>query len=488
MIKKIFALLFFVIISFQVHAQISPEENSVLNFRHVGFAPFTSTAPAAYKIQIASGNQGSNDSFQQHIIKTVACKGGRKIIEVPSFGSNYTWRTVTPDGKTTKYGDLHHFTTSYSANTDTAKLHLRITTPVQKNKDALAFIDGCAVLYDMSGKPVWHLPAQFDGQPGYIRDLKATTFGTITFLAGEKAYEVDYNGNILWQAPDNGVVSGAKKEFYHHELTRLPNGNYMILGNEPYDVAVHGTDSTGKAKSMNFLFGTIIEYDKNGNVIWSWKSSKYYRESDLVNYYKSSTPSGVADVHENAFYFDEKTKEIYISFKGISRILKIKYPEGNVLSTYGEIYKPGLTSINGNGLFCGQHACKYSQVGCLFLFNNNGCTKKGMPKIKQFKEMNDPNHTLKKVWEYECSVENNIPVEFPTGGNVMELPDHSLFVCMGSDYSKVFIVTLDKKILWSAVPERWEADKNKWTAMIGYRASMIFDRKTLERLVWGVKK
>lgn len=486
--KKISALLFLVFISLNLYSQIFPAENSALNYRLIGFVAFPAKEHKECQIQIAKGNHIVSDSFNTHIIKTALCRSDRTIIEVPWFGSNYTWRTVTGIGAKANYGELHHFATSYSKNTDTALLRLRVTTQAQKYKSAYSFIDGSAVLYDMKGKPVWHLPARFDGSFGYIRDLKTTSFGTVTFIAGDKAYEVGYNGDVLWEAPDDGAVSGGRREFYHHEFTRLSNGNYMILGNEPYEVPTNSTDSSGKAKNMNFLFGTVIEYDKKGKVVWSWKSSKYYRESDLVNYFNSSNVSGISDVHENAFYFDEKAKEIYLSFKGISRVLKIKYPEGNVLSTYGEIYKPGMTTVNGNGLFCGQHACKYSRVGCLFLFNNNGCTKKGLPKVKQFKEMNDANHTLKKVWEYQCSVENNMPFEFPTGGSVVELPDHSLFVCMGSEYGKVFIVNMDKKVLWSAIPEHWDPDKNKWEAVRGYRASMIIDDKALENLVWAVKK
>ena len=49
------------------------------------------------------------------------------------------------------------------------------------------------------------------------------------------------------------------------------------------------------------------------------------------------------DVHENAFFFDEKNKVIYISFKYISTIIKLKYPEGIVLNTYGP-----MQNHNGN--------------------------------------------------------------------------------------------------------------------------------------------
>ena len=69
----------------------------------------------------------------------------------------------------------------------------------------------------------------------------------------------------------------------------------------------------------------------------------------------------------------------------------------------------------------------------------------------------------------------------------MELPDNSMFVCMGSQFSKVFIVNMDKKILWSAASEKWNAGNNKWECIPQYRASMITTRKEMEQLIWNAE-
>ncbi len=166
--------------------------------------------------------------------------------------------------------------------------------------------------------------------------------------------------------------------------------------------------------------------------------------------------------------------------------MKIKYPEGTVLNAYGEVYKPGVPE-NGNGMFCGQHACKYSQIGCLFLFNNNGCNQGQTPRIKILKEPVNERDVIKKIWEYECSGDEQYPKEDLTGGNVMELPDGSIFVCMGGAYGKLFIVNKDKKVLWSGISEKWNAEENKWIPIVQYRASIITDRKQLERLIWNTE-
>lgn len=490
--KLLLTLFCFFTIAANVYSQVLPREGSTLNYRLIGFSISNGGLPNNSEIQIASGSQLTEDAFKQNIIKTATCKAGRTIVEVPSFGENYTWRSITKSGKKTTYSELHHFATSFSTKIDTAKTKLTVTKSCEKYKKAYVFVDESEALYDMDGHAVWFLPEQFEGVKGNIRDLKLTSRGTITFLAVSTAYEIDMDGNILWKAPDNGIVSGAKTESYHHEFTRLSNGNYMVLGNEQSNVPMYNADKTlkldanGKPMVVPLMFGTVIEYNKKGDVVWSWKSSKYSKESDLVNYFGAAAGNNIQDLHENAFFFDEKDKAVYVSFKNIDRIVKIKYPEGNVIGTYGQIYSEGKQT-SGSKLFCGQHACKYSQLGCLFLFNNNGCGVGSAPKIKQFREMNDANHSLEKLWEYDCPVDVNEKKEFTTGGNVVELPGGDLFVCMGGTYSKLFIVGMDKKVLWSALPEHLDGVNKRWDAMHSYRASIINDAKLLEKLVWGVE-
>jgi hypothetical protein len=170
-------------------------------------------------------------------------------------------------------------------------------------------------------------------------------------------------------------------------------------------------------------------------------------------------------------------------------VLKVKYPEGKVVAAFGEEYLPG-GETTGDGLFCGQHACNISDNGSLYMFNNNSCNVKGLPSVVIMNEGSGGNDGLKKVWEYPCTLEGYSANEKPSnsflaGGNVEELPDHSLMVCMSGDYCKLFIISPDKKILWCAIPEWKNAANNTWRTITQYRASIIKSRKDLERLIWN---
>ena len=506
MYKIIGALFFFFAVPHQLSSQTLPKEGSILHYRLIGFSFPEIKNNNSYTLEIAAGNYNTEDSFKKNIILSLHNKSHKIIAEVPTFGSHYTWRA------TYKHGDsiltksiLYHFSTRSMPFIDSNNTRLRIIKKAEKYKDAYVFLDGSKTLYDMNGKPVWRLP-DIGGIGTPPRDLKLTPQKTITFLLDNHAFEINYNGDILWKSPNNGKVSGTLGEGYNHEFTRLKNGHYMVLGkkpilwelpttidssvlNAPGEIIVR--DSINKKYYQKMELGTVIEYDHAGNVIWSWNSSEYLKGSDL--YYRR-TLEGLfdLDVHENSFFFDEHAKTIYVSFRDVSRIVKIKYPEGNVLNSYGGKYIPGDREVV-KSLFCHQHSCRRSKDGYLYLYNNNGCNLNEHPKILMMKEPVGPKDTLRKIWEYECDIEgmnekNPTDPVFSAGGNVMELPDHSIFASMCVLYGNIFIVSADKKLLWNAISETWNPGKQKWKVQANYRASIIINRKELESLIWNEEK
>ena len=471
-------------------AQVHPAEGAELNYRLIGFS-FPDAVPAGYKLEIAKGKINKEDSFSRNIVSTTDIKSNKVIAEVPAFGSWYTWRFY-PTAKGAKGSKFYHFRTGYVSGVDTSK-RLRITKDPDAYASAYVFVDGHCILYDMKGQPVWYLPG-VDGTKSEdmrVRDLKSTSQGTITFLLGNQIYEIDYNGRVLWKGPNNGKVSGDSSEGFHHEFTRLSNGHYMVLGKDLVDVtssagqmvspggAVGDMPGGGQSITRKKIFGSIIEYDEQGNVVWSWKTSKYFKESDL-RYWRANMPG--MDFHENSFFFDEKTNMIYLSLKNVSRILKIHYPDGKVVSSYGETFAQGVAEKK-NELFCQQHSCRISQQGYLYLFNNNLCDSAACSTVIMMEEPRSPKGELKKVWEYGCKETGEQMHKLAAGGNAIDLPDQSMFINM----DRIFIVNREKQVLWSAVPEDWNKEQALWEVVHEYRASIITERKDLERIIWNSK-
>jgi len=502
--KRLITLFFPFLIFPRLWSQILPVEGSNLNYRIIGFTFPPEQQVSRYSIEIALGNYNTEDSFKKNIILSPFSTTNKIIAEVPSFGCMYTWHMIYKTaGKVIKKSGFYHFSTGMVPEVDRNLNRFRILKKAEKYKDAFVFTDPDRALYDMNGNPVWYLPGiediNFDRVA--VRDLKITPFGTITFVIDDLAgYEINYNGAVLWKTPKNGIVSGDSAEHYHHEFTRLNNGHYMILGQEtvfwklpaeqdtsliivPKD-NINPADADFNSKYRQGAMSTIIEYDTQGHALWSWKCSNTLNGSGIL-YQKTERGGQQINPHENSFFFNEETSCIYLSCKNISSIIKIKYPDGYLMNIYnGAIAN---TNTNINSLFCGQHSCRCSKDGYLYLYSNNSCIKGTTPTILMMKEPSAKNDSLEKIWEYKCVIDSNIASTFPSGGNVLELPDKSFFVSMAFPSNNVFIVNPAKKILWSAVAEKWDQDNKKWGSVNLYRASIITNRKQLEQLIWNAE-
>jgi len=495
MLKTSSLFILFCFLFNQVQSQILPEEGSKLNYRLIGFSFPNRENTDSFTIEIAKGIITNSNSFKKNIIKSYSGNKNRIIAEVPFWGEDYTWRIIYTKGKFKgTLNGFHHFSTLIIPEVDTNKMRLRILHAAEKYKDAFVLLDNNKVMYDMNGSSVWFLPDNLRMGPS-ASDLKLSPAGTLTMLIGTQAYEINYNGLVLWKAPNTGKISGDTTENYNHEFTRLSNGHYMILGNEnvfwrPATSIDNNNilNSDTLARHRNMFFGTIIEYDKMGNVVWSWKSSNYFLESDInycnpLNHPLDLHARDIMDTHENAFYFDEKNKNIYAGYKAVNRILKVKYPEGNVTNVYGNLYKFGVPQ--GEDLFCGQHSISVSKSGNLILFDNHFCDREAASRVIILKEPEPNDSEIKKVWEFPFTYDDSKTAQNCKGGNVVELADSSLFVCMGIIYSKLFIITMNKHELWSAVPEVWNDTEKKWNINSQYRSSIIENRQQLEKMIWN---
>ena len=114
----------------------------------------------------------------------------------------------------------------------------------------------------------------------------------------------------------------------------------------------------------------------------------------------------------------------------------------------------------------------------------------GLPTVVKLQEPASADEKLKKIWEYQCTVTgvnkyNHLQDNYRSGGNVVELPDSSMFVCMnGGSYCKVFIVSQAQQELWSAIPERWDTREKRWTIISQYKANIITKKEDLARLIF----
>ena len=191
----------FLILSHLSVAAVFPKEGSKLNYRLIGFSLPYDSENGKYKIEIAIGYYNNIDSFKKNIVVTTTSEKNKLITEVPSFGKKYTWRAVNAtNGRTEQESQLYHFSTGFIPVVDTSMFRLKIVKQAEKFKDDYVFVDALGTLFDMKGNPVWYLPG-VKYEPNTTiqpRDIKVSSFGTITYLINSFICEINYNGDTLW--------------------------------------------------------------------------------------------------------------------------------------------------------------------------------------------------------------------------------------------------------------------------------------------------
>lgn len=507
--KRIFILVIVLLCSVYVVAQIKPIENSRLNYRLIGFSVPMNERATFYRFEIAEGTYYNIDSFRNKIVETFTDTNNRIIETVPAFGKTYTWRVafLNQKGKIKDKTSLYHFATLMSSYVDTTQYKLRIIDTAQNHPERLVFVDHSAVLYDMKGNPLWYLP----DTPGIFdrnmpnRDLKVTPTGTITITNEKGAFEFNYDGHLVWHAPNDGRVSGDSMEHYHHEFTKLSNGHYMVCGVEhiirklPADVDTCAFADDMNLQKINGVFykkmdcGTLIEYDSLGNIIWTLKTAQYFSDDDFFMR-PAKSAFYLTDTHMNSFDFDEKNKVIYIGFRNLSCILKIEYPSGKLLASYGKTMHPEKARRAGlmySKVFNAQHCVRLSPEGYLYLFNNNSDhfinTKRELnptSTVQIFKEPATQAEGLTKLWEFSCDIDKFAAPGTGTGGSVQMLNNKNILVGMGLA-GRVFIVSPEQRVTWNAITYYKPLINSAWDIMPMYRAYGIEQKNDLYKLIFN---
>lgn len=489
MLRLPYCIMLFLLLPAAMYAQVWPGEMDTVSYRLVGFSVPEIATTAFYQLQLAEGTITKPKDFKQKIILNKKDIKNNIMAKVPSWGSSYTWRIsyLNKAGKNISQTQLYHFTTAYPDNIDTSKYRLRILHPPAHHKDLLVFLDYSKALYDMGGQAIWYLP-YVKGITDHnirIRDLKPTPFGTITFLTPTDVYEIDYDGNVLWRSPHDSLDAyAAELERYHHEFTRLSNGNYMVAGHQftssPMATGQLFADTDNSAdisnKNDRAITGTIEEYNKYGNKLWEWKCNTYLA-GDTSFFPKNAAASDIGP-RMNSFYFDEKNSVIYISFKNTHHIVKIAYPSGEVLAKYsGLITQPAM--------FRDQHAVQLNNEGNIILFNNNHWLLNVKPDEhpSYILELKESDGLLKKNWEFSCHLDSLSKPSAAAGGNVLQLNDGCYITCVGTT-GRNFIVSKDKKIIWDALMEKKDDILHKWQPYEEYRINMLEDNSQIEKLVF----
>ncbi len=479
-------------------AQILPAPGSKLNYNQIMFEYDKVPGASVYQVQVAVDEGGS--SFK-NCVAVQKDSATATMISGLAFGKKYKWRyTGIKAGKKPEWHGPYDF--EIVADTFISKniFSLKIIKKDTSNR-GLIIMDGTHTIVDRNGNLVWYL-TNVDWIPTTktrrvtegnltkvhndvtvgpnISDLRVTDAGTITYLKDSVAAECALNGNTLWRAPNDGQVNSYGSESYNHDFKRLANGHYMVLGNELWRKlpAYADTEAIDKkfvlrttfngAEYVSTEYGTVIEYDKTGKVVWSWRSSTYLDKdilkpaSEMPYYMFTSKP------HINAFSTDQKNEFVYVGFRDICRIVKVEKSSGKVVDSWGMQFPTGEARHRVE--LHGQHDANILPDDNIAVFNNND-----YQRLDSFANViiisQQPADSGKVIWRFDCDFDIRERTMKRNGGNVDQLKNGNYLVCMGNQ-DRIFEVTKSKQVVWLGEIKQNQPEAVTYTHRL-YRAHYV---------------
>lgn len=442
-----------------LYSQQNPPQGDTLNYTNILFSFPQQNHAENYLIEISEAPTFSQKTLVETDINA-------HLVSSFNFGKNYFWHYAAIDAKGNSLGWSDTFSFVIGSNPYTNNEFFRYQGKKKdrsKAKPGVLFMDYGRVAVNRAGKVIWYLlDYPFLQGNELVRDIKLTPEGTITGLIDSVACEMDLNGTILWRAPDNGMLNGEKSENYHHDLKKLPSGNYMVLGTDMVSRIIPGTSD-----SIEVGFGTVIEYDVFGNIVWSWNSNTYFTDKDL---FSKRRRDGSYDVmtHMNAFSTDGK--HVVVGFRDLSRIVVIDKNTAKVTESYGA---KGLYSEphSGIGLFRRQHDATVLRDGNYAVVNNDSIMDPSVvSSLVIFSPISKTNPVSKKVFEFKFDFDTLTNGKTPKMGNLQELDNGNILINMGG-LNRCIEITRSGEVVWDMFMEKYDSLHKRWTPFPQYRVS-----------------
>ena len=435
---------------------VSPHNQDTLNYLYIPFEWTQTPATQNYQIQISNNSDFEDiifDEYNPYLLEVI-----ENIFE---WDSEYHWRcrSIFNDGTSSEWSDISMFNTNSLPD-----VLFNVNTIIYEPDlvyDGITILDqlwsGHIFAIDLEGKPVWYINSKtlFDNGLEYgLGFTQLLNNGNILGYADGRsnnvpgrAYEMTIANELVWQGPPNLEGIGV-----HHDVIRLPNGNTMALASKDTLLPLPDADWPFQVDSMIWRGDRIVEWDSQGNQVWSWNCFDHFSLDDW-NYsqilHTIEFGSGFYDwTHSNAIWFDPIDNSILLSVRYLSRITKIDYSTGNIIWNMGRQIESGDVEIGNDLGFSYQHAVKVLDNRNIMIYDNGNedlpITSRG---LEIFVDESEAGIQAETVWEYELPNDLSSPMM----SDCDRLPNgNSLLTSTASKY--LLEVTSDSEKVWEVIP------------------------------------
>jgi len=388
---------------------IFPENGAILNYIHVLFEWEQTPNTNYYNIQIAEDVNFTN--IVHTTIDSTLCFIEKNHLE---WDKEYYWRVNSfyLNGLTSNWSEVYSFRTSEQLSNSSS---LIIDHQGMENGVTIfgAFFNYFSAVIDSLGKEIWNSGS--DNFVYYSSNDIGNIFGCSLIQNAENnlpGKEISFDGVQIWNEPND--------DFLHHDIIRLPNGNYLglietsSLGPIPIGDWTTlfqnlGFQADGITLEFPWVGDRIVEWDKNTKeIVWSWDTFEHFNMSDFDEiggtWNEAYFNLHYDWTHANAIIFDEQENVIYLSSRHLSRITKIDYSTGEIIWNLGHQMNSGDVTLGNNIGFSFQHSLQLLENGNLLTFDNGNLSQEfrgtDVP-ISRAIEIKITNESASVEWSYD---------------------------------------------------------------------------------------
>ena len=199
-----------------LYAELQPENGSMLNYTHVFFR--WDQIPDVQNYEFTVNKMGTDEKYELNLTQNSAL-----LTEFIDWNSSYTWFIcgLFSDGSTPYCSEIYSFIINplpeYFPNTENLFIdddlyHDGVTV---MDIESLNFSGGI----NRFGTPIWFVDKNlFDIRFTFTHFLPN---GNVIGFEPNKGYEIDLNGNRIYETPDGYSV--------HHDFIKTSNNTYFLI-------------------------------------------------------------------------------------------------------------------------------------------------------------------------------------------------------------------------------------------------------------------
>jgi hypothetical protein len=434
---------------------ISPENGSVLNFIHVLFEWEQISEASYYELEVSDDINFSNIIFNK--IDYTLCYIEKDYIE---WNHDYFWRvrSINNSGQISDWSNTFNFSTTESLSNSSALIidDLNIQPGVTVFG---AFFNYFSAAIDQTGREIWN--SGTDNFVYYSSNEYGNIFGCSLLSNAENnlpGKEISFEGFQIWNEPN--------EDFLHHDLIRLPNGNYLgivetsTLGPIPIGEWTSlfqnlGFLANGVTPEFPWIGDKLVEWDKDTKeIVWSWNTFDHFSMTDFDQFggtWNEAYFSLHYDwTHANAVIFDKEESALYLSSRHLSRITKIDYPSGEIVWNLGHQMNSDDIDYGSDIGFSFQHSLQILENGNLLTFDNGNLSEefRGTEEpISRAIEIEIEGSSATVAWSYELS-----PELFGfASGNTQKLENGNVLITTVGGGGRSLEVNTSGDIIWEGL-------------------------------------